>query len=189
MLGHSFGGQVALEYALRYPDRLSHLILLDTGGEGRWLQENAPNLLARQGHSAKQVELVRRWFNGEFLPREYFPIFLRIGPATTRTPSSPPRSCGQSGTSFRQMGLRPNPTRLARSAEKILGAPSQSRVRVPPRRGAAGSSQADRSTSHESGHQVSGSRGFRARQVSQRQGEDARREREAGLVDTIRGVC
>lgn len=33
VLGHSFGGKVALEYALRYPERLSHLILLDTGGD------------------------------------------------------------------------------------------------------------------------------------------------------------
>jgi proline iminopeptidase len=30
ILGHSFGGMVALEYALRYPQYLSHLILLDT---------------------------------------------------------------------------------------------------------------------------------------------------------------
>jgi proline iminopeptidase len=30
VLGHSFGGFIALEYALRYPERLSHLILLDT---------------------------------------------------------------------------------------------------------------------------------------------------------------
>jgi len=81
VLGHSFGGQVALEYALRYPDRLSHLVLLDTGGEGRWLQENAPALLAKRGCSAKKVELVRRWFNGEFSSREYFPIFWRIGSA------------------------------------------------------------------------------------------------------------
>jgi proline iminopeptidase len=29
--GHSFGGMVALEYAFRYPHRLSHLILVDTG--------------------------------------------------------------------------------------------------------------------------------------------------------------
>jgi pimeloyl-ACP methyl ester carboxylesterase len=36
VLGHSFGGHVALEYALRYPGSLSHLVLLDTGGEGRW---------------------------------------------------------------------------------------------------------------------------------------------------------
>ena len=33
VLGHSFGGHVALEYALRYPDSLSHLVLLDTGGD------------------------------------------------------------------------------------------------------------------------------------------------------------
>lgn len=33
VLGHSFGGQVALEYALAYPDRVSHLVLLDSGGD------------------------------------------------------------------------------------------------------------------------------------------------------------
>jgi proline iminopeptidase len=30
VLGHSSGGMLALQYALRYPDRLSHLILADT---------------------------------------------------------------------------------------------------------------------------------------------------------------
>jgi pimeloyl-ACP methyl ester carboxylesterase len=70
---------VALEYALRYPDRLSHLVLLDTGGDCHWAQQNAPDLLAERGHSAEQVELVRRWFNGEFEPREMFRIFMRIG--------------------------------------------------------------------------------------------------------------
>src|SRR5512136_1148522 len=46
VLGHSFGGQVALEYALRYPDSLSHLILVDTGGSEWWPRHNAPRLLA-----------------------------------------------------------------------------------------------------------------------------------------------
>jgi len=41
VLGHSFGGQVALEYALRYPASLSHLILLDTQGDSWWPQQNA----------------------------------------------------------------------------------------------------------------------------------------------------
>ena len=35
VLGHSFGGQVALEYVLRYPERVSRLVLLDTAGDAR----------------------------------------------------------------------------------------------------------------------------------------------------------
>jgi proline iminopeptidase len=31
VLGHSWGGVLAMEYALRHPDRVSHLLLLDTG--------------------------------------------------------------------------------------------------------------------------------------------------------------
>ena len=81
VLGHSFGGQVALEYALRYPASLSHLILLDTQGDSWWPQQNAADLLAKRGYRRKKVELVRRWCNGEFTPREYFPIALRIGDA------------------------------------------------------------------------------------------------------------
>lgn len=58
-------GQVALEYALRYPGSQSHLVLLDTGGDSRWSQQNAAEVLAKRGYSAQKVELVRRWFNGE----------------------------------------------------------------------------------------------------------------------------
>jgi proline iminopeptidase len=49
VLGHSFGGHVALEYALRYPESLSHLVLLDTGADSRWGRQNAPTLLAKRG--------------------------------------------------------------------------------------------------------------------------------------------
>lgn len=81
VLGHSFGGHVALDYALRYPERVSHLVLLDTGGDSRWARENAAQLLAHRGYSPAKVELVRRWFHGEFTPREYVPIFRRISGA------------------------------------------------------------------------------------------------------------
>ncbi len=81
VLGHSFGGNVALEYALRYPTRLSHLILLDTGGDSWWAQENAPQLLAKRGYSRRKVELARRWFNGQTAPWEFFPTLMRLGGA------------------------------------------------------------------------------------------------------------
>ncbi|HVN12867.1 MAG TPA: alpha/beta hydrolase [Kineosporiaceae bacterium] len=81
VLGHSFGGKVALEYALRYPTSLSHLILLDTGGDSWWEQENAPKLLAERGFSRKKVELARRWFNGATAPWEFFPTLMRLGAA------------------------------------------------------------------------------------------------------------
>ncbi len=87
VLGHSFGGHVALEYALRYPGRLSHLVLLDTGGDGHWARDNAPKVLAERGHSPAKVELVRRWFNGEFAPEEMLSILMRIGDAYSYHPT------------------------------------------------------------------------------------------------------
>jgi proline iminopeptidase len=81
VLGHSFGGKVALEYALRFPDSLSHLILLDSGGDSRWPQENAPKVLAARGFDPKLVRLARRWFNGRIEPKEFLPTLIRLGSA------------------------------------------------------------------------------------------------------------
>lgn len=81
VLGHSFGGQVALEYALRYPERVSHLVLLDTGADSHWERQNASEVLLARGYGREKAELARRWFNGEFTPREYFSIFAQIGDA------------------------------------------------------------------------------------------------------------
>jgi proline iminopeptidase len=81
VLGHSFGGQVALEYALRYPDSLSHLILLDTGGSEWWPRHNAPRLLAGRGYRRSTVELVRRFYAGRITPDEMLPALLRFGRA------------------------------------------------------------------------------------------------------------
>jgi proline iminopeptidase len=80
VLGHSFGGHVALEYALRYPDHLSHLVLLNTGADSRWFRENAAELVAERGYGTEKAELVWRWFHGDFAPKDMFRILMRLGP-------------------------------------------------------------------------------------------------------------
>jgi proline iminopeptidase len=55
ILGYSFGGCIALEYALRYPEHLSHLILLSTAPNfehGDEIEANA----RRKGATQEQLE-------------------------------------------------------------------------------------------------------------------------------------
>lgn len=81
VLGHSFGGNVALEYALRYPKNLSHLLLIDSGGDYRWACQKGPELLAKRGYSPDIVETARRFFNGEIEPKEMFPSLMKMSKA------------------------------------------------------------------------------------------------------------
>ena len=55
VLGYSFGGFVALEYALRYPERISHLILLDTAPTLDYAEEIEANA-KRKGATQEQLE-------------------------------------------------------------------------------------------------------------------------------------
>jgi proline iminopeptidase len=81
VLGHSFGGNVALEYALRYPERVSRLLLLDTCGESFWYGQNAPLVLGKRGYSASTVRAAHRFFNGELTPDEVRPIAMKFARA------------------------------------------------------------------------------------------------------------
>jgi len=83
VLGHSFGGYVALEYALRFPDRLSHLVLLNTGGDHRWAQEKTPETLAKLGFGPETGRLAQRFLNGRIEPGEMFPDLMKLGSAYT----------------------------------------------------------------------------------------------------------
>ncbi len=81
VLGHSFGGMVAMEYTLRYPDRVSHLVLADTAGDAWWVQEQAPQRLAQLGYPPGTVELARRFYNGEIVPGEMTTGMRKFGSA------------------------------------------------------------------------------------------------------------
>jgi proline iminopeptidase len=81
VLGHSFGGQVALEYVLRYPERVSELVLLDTAGDARWSQENAAEVLAGRGFSPATVAVARRFYSGRIAARHFVRASFRLLPA------------------------------------------------------------------------------------------------------------
>ncbi len=78
VLGHSFGGMVAMEYALRYPKSLSYLLLLDTCGDTQWVQRNAPEILLKRGYSVNAVQAARRFYNGQLAPKEVLPSVLKF---------------------------------------------------------------------------------------------------------------
>ena len=61
VLGYSFRGFVALEYALRYPERISHLILLDTAPTLDYGKRSRPTLAATaQPKSSLRRLMLRR---------------------------------------------------------------------------------------------------------------------------------
>ena len=78
VLGHSFGGNVALEYALRYPQSISRLILMNTGGDQWWVNHNAPELLAKRGYHASVVHAARCFYNGQITPEEHIPTVMKF---------------------------------------------------------------------------------------------------------------
>jgi pimeloyl-ACP methyl ester carboxylesterase len=81
VVGSSFGGTVALEYAIRYPQNLSHLCLLDTCADGKALLNYVPITLAQRGYQKKVIDYATRFFSGQIGENELVKSMLILGKA------------------------------------------------------------------------------------------------------------
>jgi proline iminopeptidase len=76
VLGTSYGGMVALSYAARYPQNVSHLIVIVSTASYRFL-ERAKQILAERGTEEQKRVAQRLWdgnFENEGQLREYFKV-------------------------------------------------------------------------------------------------------------------
>ncbi|MDM9383841.1 alpha/beta fold hydrolase [Chlorogloeopsis sp. ULAP01] len=84
VIGTSYGGMVALSYAVRYPQHISHLIVIATAASFRFLQR-AQEILAQRGTEEQRKIAQKLWdgsFENEEQLREYFKI---MGPMYSLT--------------------------------------------------------------------------------------------------------
>jgi proline iminopeptidase len=90
VIGMSYGGMVALTYAIRYPDQVSHLIVAVTVPDARFLQRARANLEER-GTEEQQAIAQHLWdgtFRDEDHLRQYFRVMASLY-SLTHTPDAP----------------------------------------------------------------------------------------------------
>lgn len=73
VIGHSYDGFIALEFALRHPNRLSHLILLDTAPAFNYSEEITANAL-RKGATEEMMAILEADFSSGEEMRQKFPM-------------------------------------------------------------------------------------------------------------------
>lgn len=93
VIGASYGGMVALTYASRYPQNVSHLIAIVTVPDHRFLKR-AKEILAERGTEEQKAIAQRLWdgnFENEEQLRDYFRV-MRSLYSITYDPDSPPKA-------------------------------------------------------------------------------------------------
>ena len=97
VIGASYGGMVALTYASRYPQNVSHLIAIVTVPDYRFLAR-AKEILAQRGTDEQKAIAQRLWdgnFENEAQLREYFTV-MRSLYSITFDPAAPPKAWDRS---------------------------------------------------------------------------------------------
>jgi proline iminopeptidase len=84
VLGSSYGGMVALGYALRYPQRLANLVLVCTAASYRFMDDARQHV--EQYGTADQVRVCRRLWDASFESQEQLREFFEVmGPMYSTT--------------------------------------------------------------------------------------------------------
>jgi proline iminopeptidase len=94
VIGASYGGMVALTYASRYPDHVSHLIAIVTVPDFRFL-ERAKEILAERGTEEQKAIAQHLWdgtFTSEDQLRDYFRIMRPLYSIKADPDAAPPKS-------------------------------------------------------------------------------------------------
>ncbi len=94
VIGASYGGMVALTYASRYPENVSHLIVVVTVPDSRFL-ERAKEILAERGTEEQKAIAQRLWdgnFETEDQLREYFRVTRTLYSITADSSDPPPKA-------------------------------------------------------------------------------------------------
>lgn len=87
-IGNSYGGEVAMAHAARYPDAVSHLVLVATASHGGNSARAKENVRARG--TAEQIDQCDRFFAGEIDTLEKIRAFLKVmSPLYTTQPVDP----------------------------------------------------------------------------------------------------
>jgi proline iminopeptidase len=98
VIGGSYGGMVALTYASRYPAQVSHLIVMVTVADARFLTR-AQEILAERGTEAQKAIAQRLWdgnFEHEDQLREYFQVTRTLYSVTAKPDDPPPKAWNRS---------------------------------------------------------------------------------------------